>query len=584
MKAKILFVILLLFCGGVLLPKGNPWGELKKIHYYDSIRDYEQVLVHLDGIDFERVKREEQKDIANRLIRFGDHYLELQQYKHAEAFYRKVLLLSSEYWYLYNKVDKIYRAQGGWFFKPADLFKQWLMLSSNFQASYLLLNHTLNMLFFAGLLVFFILAGMLFIKYFRLAGNDLLIVEDTQFPVKKAIIICAFLLWPVVIISGWMIYPFLLVGFLWLYLSENEKKAVHYILFVIFGLTLLYSLNLVLEDTYRTDEFKKAQKVYAGHLYGKEEYSQFDDELKVAQAFSYYENGQYDTAMDILNSTNELYQSIQKWDLLGNINYKYGEIAQSIKYYQDSLKKNANNEVALNNYTLVLLKDNKPEVFSTYAKIYPQLNVYRTQELQLKEIKLQQKDLWKRLFKLSHETFQLGGLILGVVGQFFKLPIFYYMLIFFGYTLLMKKFNSHLGESTFCSKCHKIIKEASIHRSYKLCDDCYQLFSIKDVIFLEAKILKEKELKNKFKKKYLVYLICSTVIPGLNFNLQDRHRLFLILSMSFYFLAGFALLGAVNFGAGFATSPLIFNFVGIIAIILYFLVNLFSVIGDEDGI
>ena len=127
MKPKILFVILLLFCSGVILPAPNPWGEIKKIHFYDSIKKYDQVLVHLEGIDFERVKRGEQKEIATRLIRFGDHYLNLGLYDHAEAFYRKVLLQSADYWFLYNKLDKINRAKGAWFFKLSYLFKQWML-------------------------------------------------------------------------------------------------------------------------------------------------------------------------------------------------------------------------------------------------------------------------------------------------------------------------------------------------------------------------------------------------------------------------------------------------------------------------
>ncbi len=584
MKPKILFVILLLFCSSVILPTANPWGEIKKIHFYDSIKKYDQVLVHLAEIDFERVKRSEQKEIAARLIRFGDHYLNQRLYDYADAFYRKVLLLSPDYWYIYNKLDKINRAKGAWFFTFSDLFKQWGMLTSNFKASFLMLNHAVNMLFFAGLLVFFLFGGMLFVKYFRLAGNDLLIVEDGPFPIKKAIIIGAILIWPAIILTGWLIYPFLLSGFLWFYLNENERKAILSMLVVIGVLTTLYALNLVLENTYRDENFKMVQKVYDGYLFGKEDYSTFDDELKVAQAFSYYENGQYDTAMDILSSTNENYQTTQKLDLMGNINYKYGEIAQSGKCFRDSLAKDANNEVALNNYTLVLLKGNSPQAFTGYAKRYPQLNALRTQELQLKEIKLHQRGLWKRLFNLSKATFNPIDLLTGVFGQLLKLPILYYMLFFFIYIMTMKKFNPHLGESTYCSKCTKIIKEASVHRSYKLCDECYQLFSIKDVIFLEAKILKEKELKKKFKKKYLVYLLLSVIIPGINYNLRENHRVFLVLSMAFYFLAGFALLGAVNFNNGYAASPIIFNLVGMLAVLLYFLVNLFSVIGDEDGI
>jgi hypothetical protein len=116
-----------------------------------------------------------------------------------------------------------------------------------------------------------------------------------------------------------------------------------------------------------------------------------------------------------------------------------------------------------------------------------------------------------------------------------------------------------------------------------LCDDCYQLFSIKDVIFLEAKILKEKELRKKFKKKYIVFVIFSLLIPGLNFNYRGNNRLFLLLAVIFYFLVGFAVVGIVNFSRIFSTAPLFFNLVGIGAVGFYLLINIFSVLGDEKG-
>jgi hypothetical protein len=52
----------------------------------------------------------------------------------------------------------------------------------------------------------------------------------------------------------------------------------------------------------------------------------------------------------------------------------------------------------------------------------------------------------------------------------------------------------------------------------------------------------------------------------------------------FYFLVGFAVVGMVNFNRIFSTVPLLFNLVGIGAVGFYLLVNIFSVLGDENGI
>jgi len=272
MKRKLLFLILFFFCSLLLLPKENPWGNLKKIHFYDSVKKYRQVLVHLDRIDFAGLKRQEQKEIASQLITFGDYYFAKGKYQHAEAFYRKVLGLSAHYWYLHNKLEKINRANGGFFINFKNLFSQLLLILKNFNASFLVVNHFFNLLFFSGLLVFFLFAAVMFFKYFKLAGNDLIIGEKVTGTLKKIIIVTLLIFWPVLLSAGWMIYPFLITGFLWLYLNENEKKAVKYMVIGIAVSTLFYSMNLMLERNIKTESFKKVRKVYEGHLYGKNDY------------------------------------------------------------------------------------------------------------------------------------------------------------------------------------------------------------------------------------------------------------------------------------------------------------------------
>jgi hypothetical protein len=46
---------------------------------------------------------------------------------------------------------------------------------------------------------------------------------------------------------------------------------------------------------------------------------------------------------------------------------------------------------------------------------------------------------------------------------------------------------------------------------------------------------------------------------------------------------GFAVVGMVNFNRIFSTAPLFFNLVGVGAVGFYLLVNIFSVVGDENG-
>ncbi len=584
-----LAAILFMLCTIALLPKEDPWGNLKKIHFYDSNNRERMVLDQLESINVEGIKRPDQKLIALQLTRFGDYYFEKKKYSHAEAFYRKVLSFPSpdNYWAVYTKLEAIRRTRGSFFIGFHNLFSQLFLGLKNFQVSFLMLNHFFNLWFFSSIFAFFLFSLMLFIKYFKLAGHDLVIGENQRVSPQKIVILVAILLWPVLIISGWMIYPFLWTGFLWLYLNDNERKAVKYMLIGVAVVTVFYSLNLMLEKNLRTESFKRAQQVFEGHRYDKEIYDTFDNDLKVAQALAYYENGKkedLDTAMDILNSTGETFKSPQKLDLTGNIYFRYGEIAQGVKYYGESLKLDDHNQTALNNFTIALLKNNQPEAFKSYTTRYPQIEALRKTVTDIKDVTLSQGVLWKHLFSPSEKKFSAITLFKGILGELLKFPVVYYLLFFALYAMGLKRFVPAIGESTYCSKCDKIIKEASLHRSYKLCDECYQLFSIKDVIFLEAKILKEKELKKKFKKKYIFALIGSILFPGINFHTRGNNRVFLLLTVVFYFLLGFAVVGIINFNRLFSTAPLLFNLVGMGALGFYFLVNIFSVIGEENGI
>jgi len=583
MKHKILFVVLFLVITVWSFPKEDAWGNVKKLYFYMSIDAKEEIPKQLDLIDMEGLKRSDREDIAGRLIKFGDYYYEKGNYRLSESFYRKVLHLSPGYWYLYSKLEKINSTEGGFFIRFKSIFGQLVMILKDFRASFMLTNQLVSMMFFTALLVFFIFSGFMMIKYFKLVGNDALVEHDRRIISKNVIILAALIFWPVLILSGWMIYPFLICGVFWMYLNDNEKKAVRIIISIITFVSILYSINLVLEQKAKTENFQKALRTYDGHLFGKEDYHSFDDKLKVTLAYSYYENGDSNSALDILNSTSESFNDKGKYLLYGNIHFREGDFSQSSDYYDKALRIDEQDPIALNNFTISLIRQNDPEILKSYLKRFPGLNAYRTKATNIQELKINSMDLWVRLLSDSRYNFSVGSLITNWAGKLLSLPILYYFLIFMGYVYSLKKVFHQLGESTYCSKCAKIIKDISIHRSYKMCDECHQLFSIKDVVFLETKILKEKELKNKLRKKYIRETLFSILIPGLNFNHRENNRLFLVSSFMFYLLLGFSIMGAVNFNHVYSTSPLFLNLVGLTGILFYLLINIFSVMGEEDG-
>ncbi|MCP4147009.1 MAG: hypothetical protein GY757_04590 [bacterium] len=589
MKNKLIFLLLFFIAAGALLANDNPWGDLKKIHYYDSQKNYTRVLENLNQISTESLSKIEMDELAVNLIKFGDYYLSKGVYDNANAFYEKVISFSPKYWYLYNKLEKIQREKGSFIPGFKNTFKQLGDLLKSFGSSFLLVNNMLNVLFFTSLLVFFIFSMLLFIRYFKLAGNDLLHSEKGSVSTKKLVIVSLVLLWPLFFLSGWMLYPFIISGFLWVYINENEKSTIILLIALVGVGTLLLSLNLVLEDSAGSKEFRVVRDVYQGHLFESDDYEKFDNNLKVTQAYAYYLDKQYDTALEILDSTGKDYMNKLKHDLTGNIYFKSEDYAESQAAFIEALRVDEKDPVSLNNFTLALLKVdkpniNKPTVFRLHTRRYPEIESYKATISHLMEVEpIPESILWKRVFSLSKEKFSFGEFLKQVSVQLIQLPVIYYILIFIGYIFAVAKMFPEAGKSTFCSKCSKIIKEAAVHKSYKLCDECYQLFLIKDVIFLEAKIIKEKELTKKFEKKYLNCLLFSIVIPGLNLNLNEKNRIFVLLTMLFYFLLGFSIIGVIIFTKVFPAAPIILNLVGILAFVFYFLFNLFSIMGDYDG-
>jgi hypothetical protein len=127
------------------------------------------------------------------------------------------------------------------------------------------------------------------------------------------------------------------------------------------------------------------------------------------------------------------------------------------------------------------------------------------------------------------------------------------------------------------------VKKSKVHKSYELCEGCYQLFFIKDVIFLEAKSLKEKEITRRNNRKVIMVFLASLFVPGLSLFFKKKFKLFFILSMIFYFLIGYSLTNIMVFNNLFNLAPLFLYLLAILAVIFYFVVNSFSLKGEEDG-
>lgn len=562
----------------------NPWSNLKKIYFYDSSNELAAVKENLDRLEAQGLAPAEKLELLQKMNDLGDRYFQKKNFPLAEAFYRKILLISpSDAWPVYNKLERINRLKGNRLWNFKNIWRQFLLVSRDFSGRFLLLNSFFNVLFFSSLLLFYLSVAVMFFKYFKLVTHDFILGGNSELQVKQLVLLLALLLWPLVVLGGWGYYPFLFCGFLWFYFNHDDRVNIKRIIGILLAMTFLASINNYLELSLQSPGFQTIKNIYAGQLFPENRYRLFDNEMKVMQAYAYYNRQQADTALDILQDTGNNYNSTLKLNLLGNIYFTKGSIAQSIQFYRQALSIDDQNKVTLKNFALALLKNNDPELFKFYQKNYPEILEYKDKISVPQTIKLPESILWKRLLNFSWENFHPWSFVSSIAIEFFKFPILLACLLMLVYITMLKKLSPILGQSTFCNKCAKIIKKKSIEQAHPLCEDCYQLFLIKDPIFFEAKIIKEREISRKIRFQYSLNLILSLIIPGFCLNFKNKSHVFTFTFLLFFNVFGFYLFNALIFKNFFGTIPMFINFIGIFAMILYLAINAYALRGDDHG-
>jgi tetratricopeptide (TPR) repeat protein len=562
----------------------NPWGDLKKIYFYESSGKIEEVKKNLARLDAQSLPHGEKIELMNKLEELADRYYQKGDDPLSETFYRKILDISpGDAWPIYNKLEKIARRRGNILWNLQYIGRQFGMLTRNFNSSYIMLNSFFNILLFSGLLLFYLATAVMFIKYFKLAAHDFIIGDNSRFSIGRLFLLLFLMLWPLTLTGGWGFYPFLFCGFLWHYFSHDDRVHFKRILGILLVLLLLHSFGRYLEKSLQTPGFQTIQKIYSGHLFPESTYSRFDNEMKIMQAYAYYNRNRTNEALDILQATGNNYNSTLKFNLLGNIYYEKGNVLESIQYYRQSLSLDSQNQTTLQNFTMAVLKNNDPELFLLYSKSYPQIKGIKDKVNALQKSKLPEKILWDRLLKFSWQNFHAWNFLELVAGEFIDFPVILAVLIMAVYIMLLKKFFPSLGQSTYCSKCSKIIKKLSVEQAHAFCDNCYQLFLIKDPIFLEAKILMENDINRQFRLKNSLILLVSLVIPGFFLNFEDKSRAFAFLFLLFFNVFGFFLFTSLTFKSIFGTIPMFLNIIGVAACALYLTINAYALKGSHHG-
>jgi tetratricopeptide (TPR) repeat protein len=518
-------------------------------------------------------------------MRIGDSLYKKGLSKYSEKYYRKIVNEFPQYWYIYNKYEMMSREKGKKIINLENVFKQFTLMIGNFESVFIFFSIISTSFFFVLSTVLFILGLLFFIKYFKLLSNDIFFSGKGRLNYVNILMVAIFIGWPVLLKVSWVIYPFILIGLIMVYTNKKEKQAL-FAVWIIFLISIFgFNLNQMLEKRIQDKEFKNVQLVFNNKKFSEDEIENFSEELKVIQAYVFYKNHEYNEALNVLNMSNDSYTSKLKLDLLGNINYNFNNFNESLSFFTRSLEINDKDPVILNNLALILLRESDINVYQSYELRFPRIKKLKDKVSKLMEPELEKRYFWESLFNFTpNSSFDLGRSIKNVFLNFAKIPLLYFILISFMYYSFFLFLIRRYGDSVTCSKCNKILKKSKIHRSYDICDDCYQLFFIKDVIFLEAKAIKSRELEKKAKKRYVWILLVSILIPGFSFYTRKKYKIFTAFLTVFLFLLTVTAWSNAVFKELFMLIPLIINVLGILSLLTYLLINLVSIVGDNNGV
>ena len=359
----------------------QPLGQSEKNLFLRSRRQPGRSRLNLERLDAQALPPDEKIELMKKLTELGDRYYQKNNDALAEAFYRK----DAEH----LPPGRLAAVQQAGKNLPAprrhllELRRHRPAIRAGDRAAspapFLLLSGFFSVLMFSGLLLFFMVAAALVIRYFKLAAHDFILEGQSRFSLGKAPVAAAARALAPADHRRLGALPLPAVRFpLELFQPRRARQRQAHPGPAAGCWPSFYSLGQYLEKSMQSPGFQTIKQIYAGQLFPPKPINRFDNEMKVMQAYAYYHRDQPDAALDVLQATRQQLPPPLKFNLLGNIHYEKGNIPQSIQYYRQSLSLDDRNQATLKNFTVALLKNNDPELFLFYSKSYPQIKASKT--------------------------------------------------------------------------------------------------------------------------------------------------------------------------------------------------------------
>jgi len=570
---KRIFILLVMLLVGTQLG-AEPWGLLKKIYYYNALGQLDEVQAQFSAIDFQNlIGRKERETFAERMIELGLYYQKKGNYPMAEIFFYQAMKITPSSWPAWNGIASMDRENGNLLGLLKNGLSQFKAVFQDFYASILILGVFAEAVFFSVLLLLFIWAFFIFNKYFRLAGHDFITFKNEILPSGKLVILAVLFIWPIMFFSGWGVFPFLILGVLWYYLADRERLLTYCMMIILLVASLLLSLVRSWEKEMVGPEYKTIRSLFAGEVLERSHWPKLDTETKELLAFSFYASGQIDEAVALLTQSAE-HRSFEKFFILGNIALNNNSYQEAADYYQQALAYDNGHPEALNNLTMALLRYGDSNLLREKEERFPKIMEFKQKKLNRKELVPSQRIMIKRLLFYSAPRLNIFTLLGRTGREFLQTQSLFFLALFFIYSLLVPKFFFKHGRSLFCNKCEKIINQAAPAHSNLFCEECCQLFRLSDVVFLDAKLIKEKEIKKRRMLVMIKALLVSLLFPGYYLNLQDKPGLFFMTAAPFLFFFVFTVFSQRIFYAGYGISPVFIVPLIFLTVFLYLAGNL----------
>ncbi len=555
-------------------------GYLKELKYQAGFASgKEHLLEMINSLPEKNISFRQAQWLNRELTEIALNYQQKGDLTTAEKIMEKIVKADWGDWKSISFYHEIKKQNSGAFVLD-PWFRQLKKILTDFNSSLFLVNRLIYYAFLALMIATLFYVFFFFLNYFEIIINDCLLNDQRQFIFRKLIIALALLFWPVILFS-WGFFPFLIAPFCWYYFEKRNRKNLLFLFGGLLILSLLMSFKLYIEKAYSSPEFKKAENIFYAKKMAISDYRDLDSELQIYQAYNYIAERNYQRAEEILSQSKM--NSLLAKKLKGILALEYREYDRSISYFRDLLQAGERDYSTLNNLTLALVRKGEMDVYNSFANAYEEIKTLKNNVF---DIVLPSRDssfLFKRLFYLGKEKPHLLEMLKVIGFSFLRVPVYLGILIFLFYLKIIKKLFGGIGRSIFCSKCHKIIKRPPIERPNLMCDDCYQLFLIKDPIFFDAKILKEKELQKSAGRKKNVFLILGIVIPGIALLYKKNYGLFSVLYAKFAFFSLLALSAANDFYRHFQAVPLLLPLSGILAVLAYLILNISAIWVENDA-